>query len=93
MNMNYPGLPTVEPRRVTGSEDHWVTSPSWTVVRVSGSGDHFAAECVVRYPDQSVWHVVDVFRFRDGKIAEITAYFAPTLEPAEWRARWVEQIK
>jgi ketosteroid isomerase-like protein len=92
MNENYPGLPTVAPRRITGSEDRWITTPSWTVLKVTGSGDQYTAECVVKYPDQSVWHSVDLLRFRDGKISEITAYFAPTLEPAAWRARWVERI-
>jgi ketosteroid isomerase-like protein len=92
MNENYPGLPSITPRRVTGSEDRWVTTPSWTVLKVTGSGDEYTAECLVEYPDQSVWHSVDIIRFRNGKIAETTAYFAPTLEPAEWRARWVERI-
>jgi len=35
---------------------------------------------------------VDFFHFRAGKILRQTAYFAPTLEPAEWRSRWVERI-
>jgi ketosteroid isomerase-like protein len=92
MNENYPGLPTIETRRVTGSEDNWITTPSWTVLKVTGSADEFTAECLVKYPDNSVWHSVDVFHFRDGKIATMTAYFAPTIEPAAWRARWVERM-
>lgn len=92
MNENYPGLPSVTPRRITGSEDRWVTTPGWTVLKVTGTGDDYTAECVVTYPDKSVWHSVDIFRFRDGKIIGMTAYFAPTLQPADWRARWVERI-
>lgn len=92
MNLNYPGLPTATPKRVTGSEDKWVTTPSWTVLRVTGSGDEYVAETAMKYPDGSEWHAIDFFHFRGGKIARITAYFAPTLEPAAWRARWVERM-
>ena len=92
MNKNYPGLPKVETRRVTGSSDKWVTTPSWTVLKVTGTGDDFTAESRVTYPDGSVWHAVDIFRFRAGKIAHQSAYFAATLDPAEWRARWVERF-
>ena len=93
MNESYPGLPSIAPRRITGSEDRWVTTPSWTVLKVTGSGDDYTVENLVKYPDESVWHSVDIFQFRDGKIAAHTAYYAPTLEPAAWRARWVERIQ
>lgn len=92
MAENYPGPPKVETHRVTGSEDRWVTTPSYTVLKISGTGDDYTTESVVRYPDGSVWHAVDFFHFRAGKILRQTAYFAPTLEPAEWRSRWVERI-
>jgi ketosteroid isomerase-like protein len=92
MNKNYPGLPTNELRRVTGSADRWVTTPSWTVLKVTGTGDEYTAEATVTYPDGSVWHSVDILHFRAGKIHRHTSYFAPTLEPAEWRARWVERF-
>jgi len=92
MNENYPGMPKVETRRVTGSADRWVTTPSWTVLHVTGTGDDYTAESRVTYPDGSVWYAVDVFRFRAGKIVHQSAYFAATLEPAEWRARWVERF-
>lgn len=92
MMENYPGPPKVETRRVTGSEDKWVTTPSYTVLKISGTGDDYTTESVVRYPDGSVWHAVDFFQFRAGKILRQTAYFAPTLEPAEWRSLWVERI-
>ena len=92
MNENYPGLPTSELRKVTGSADRWVTTPSWTVLKVTGTGDDYVAEVKVTYPDGSVWHAVDIFHFRAGKIFQQTAYFATTLEPAEWRTRWVERF-
>jgi ketosteroid isomerase-like protein len=92
MNENYPGLPKVETRRITGSEDKWVTTPSFTILKITGSGDDYSSESVATYPDGTVWHAVDIFRFRSGKILRQTAYFAASLEPAEWRSRWVERF-
>jgi len=93
MNENYPsGLPAVEPLRITGSEDEWVTTPSWTVLKITGTGDDYACESRVRYADGSIWHTVDLFHFRNGKIRSQVAYYAPTLDPAEWRAQWVERF-
>jgi hypothetical protein len=92
MNENYPGTPHVETRRITGSPDKWVTTPSFTLLKITGSGDDYTCESVANYPDGSTWHVVDIFRFRKGKILQVVAYFAASLEPAEWRARWVERF-
>jgi ketosteroid isomerase-like protein len=93
MNENYPaGLPEIETHRITGSQDKWVTTPSWTVLKITGSGDDYTSESRVSYPDGSMWHAVDFFHFRDGKILHQVAYFAPTIEAPEWRARWVERF-
>jgi ketosteroid isomerase-like protein len=93
MNANYPaGLPDIDTHRITGSADKWVTTPSWTVLKISGSGDEYTSESRVSYADGSVWHAVDFFRFRDGKILYQVAYFAPTLPAPEWRAQWVERF-
>jgi ketosteroid isomerase-like protein len=92
MSENYPGLPDIETRRITGSEDKWVTTPSWTLLKVTGTGDDYASESRVNYPDGSVWHAVDFFHFRKGKIHHQVAYFAPTIDAPEWRARWVERF-
>ncbi|MGB2939290.1 MAG: nuclear transport factor 2 family protein [Candidatus Dormiibacterota bacterium] len=93
MNANYPsGLPEVDAHRITGSPDQWISTPSWTVLKITGSGDDYTSESRVKYPDGSVWHAVDFFRFRDGKIVAQVAYFAPTLDAPEWRAQWVERF-
>ena len=92
MNDNYPGLPQGETVRVTGSEDKWVATPVFTVLKVAGTGDDYIVESRVKYPDGSLWYSVDLFRFRHGKIVRQTAYYAPSLEPAEWRSRWVERF-
>ena len=93
MNKNYPGLPTAEPPRISGSEDKWITTPSWTVLKVTGSGDNYTGECKVTYPDGSVWHAVDIFTFRQGKILHQVAYFGTSLEAPDWRAPWREPSK
>jgi ketosteroid isomerase-like protein len=92
MYENYPGRPEIETQRITGSKDKWVTTPTYTVLKISGSGDEYTTESRVSYPDGSVWHAIDFFQFRNGKILRQVAYFAPTLEAAEWRARWVERF-
>jgi ketosteroid isomerase-like protein len=92
MNESYPGLPAIETRRITGSEDKWVSTPSFTLLKITGTGDDYTAESVATYPDGSVWHAVDLFHFRDGKILRHVAYFAAPLKPAEWRQRWVERF-
>ena len=90
---NYPGgQPKVENRRITGSPDKWVTTPMWTVLKITGSGDDYTAESLAKYPDGSEWHAVDIFRFREGKIYHQTAYFAAMLEAPEWRSKWVERF-
>ena len=92
-NENYPGgIPKVETRRISGSPDKWVTTPMWTVLKITGSGDDYTSESFAKYPDGKEWHAVDIFRFRAGKILHQTAYFAPTIEAPEWRAKWVERF-
>jgi hypothetical protein len=93
MNDNYPaGLPDIETHRITGSQDRWVTTPSWTVLKITGTGDDYISESRVTNPDGSVWHAVDIFHFRSGRILSQAAYFAPTLAAPDWRARWVERF-
>jgi ketosteroid isomerase-like protein len=89
---NYPGLPEAELHRVRGAEDRWVLTPSWTPLRITGTGDHYTMEGRVTYPNGEVWNVVDVFEFRNYKVVKLTEYFAPPFPPAEWRAKWVERM-
>ena len=72
--------------RVTGSEDRWVMSPSFTLVRAAGSGDEFTVAGRVRYPNGEEWHLVQLIRMRDGLIGQLTSYFAAPFEAQEWRA-------
>jgi len=89
---NYPGLPDASVHAVRGAEDKWVLTPSWTPLRITGTGDHYTVEGRVAYPNGEVWNFVDVLEFRNGKVVKLTEYFAPPFPAAEWRARWVEKI-
>src|SRR6266849_595480 len=90
---NYPGLPDVTIEKVRGAEDKWVLTPSWTPLRITGTGDHYTVEGRVRYPNGEEWTVVDLFDFRNGRVVKVTEYFGPPFPAAEWRSRWVEKIE
>jgi ketosteroid isomerase-like protein len=90
---NFPGLPDASVHAVRGTEDKWVLTPSWTPLRITGSGDHYTVEGRVAYPSGEVWNFVDVFEFRSGKVVKLTEYFAPPFPAAEWRATWVEKME
>jgi SnoaL-like domain len=89
---NYPELPSVAPGRVAGAEDKWVLTPSWTPLRITGSGDVYTVESRINYPNGEVWSGVTVMEFRNGKAAKLTEYFAAPFPAAEWRSTWVEHI-
>ena len=88
----YPGgLPEFRGKRLVGSEDHWVVTPSFTVQRVVGNGDHWWGDGTVTYPDGSTWSLVFLVELRDGKIYRETDYFAERFEAPAWRRQWVER--
>jgi len=76
--------------RVEGAEDRWVTTPTFTVLRIEGTGNVFTAVQRAQYPDGSEWHVILIGEIRDGKAWRMQTYFAPRFEPPAWRAQWVE---
>src|SRR5437867_801127 len=44
IDAHFPGgLPTGGVRRIIGSEDRWVMTPSFTLLRVSGTGDVYTS--------------------------------------------------
>jgi SnoaL-like protein len=89
----YPGgSPKSTVRRIVGSEDRWVVSPSNTVVRLAGEGEAWWGEWVITYPDGSDWYCVDLLELRDGKVYRETVYWASPLAAPEWRAKLVERI-
>ena len=89
---NYPGGPVTDQgrERVEGADDRWVTTPTFTVLRIEGSGNVFTGVQRAQYPDGSEWHVILIGEMRDEKAWRTQTYFAPRFEPPAWRAPWVE---
>jgi ketosteroid isomerase-like protein len=93
MLANYPGG---EPQpgkvdRIVGTEDRWVMTPSYTPMRVEGTGDQYTIVAHIHYPDGSEWHEVQLIQLKDGRIARNTAYFAAPFEAPAWREPYVER--
>jgi ketosteroid isomerase-like protein len=88
---NYPDLDPggSELTEVIG-EDAYALTPSYTVIRVEGSGAQGTAVIRVRYPDDSRWWAINLFEVRDGRIVRSRSYFAPDFEAPEWRAPFRE---
>lgn len=89
---NYPegGWTDQGLERVVGTEDRWVTTPTFTVLRIEGTGNVFTGVQRAQYPDGSEWHVIVIGEIRDGKAWRMQTFFAPRFEPPGWRAPWVE---
>ena len=91
---NYPeGTPTSKIDRVVGTEDRLVITPSFTPLRIVGSGDTFTVEAQAGYADGTTAHVVTIVEMRDGKVYRQRTYFAEPFEAPEWRARWVTRME
>jgi len=85
------GMPTaLDEVRVVGAEDRWVMTPSFTVARVIGDGDHWWFEGTASYADGSVWYVIGLMQLRDRQLFRETWYFSPPLPAPDWRSAWVE---
>jgi hypothetical protein len=88
---NYPDLDpgTSQLAEVIG-DDAYALTPSYTLIRVEGSGRRATAVIRVRYPDGSHWWAVNLFELRDGRIGRSRTYFAPDFDAPEWRAPYRE---
>jgi len=92
---NYPGgvgTAQAEGRRIIGSEDHWVMTPTFSALRIEGSGDTYTYIGTIRYAEGAVWQVIAIAQLRDGKIARTTTWYAAPFEAPEWRAPFVERF-
>ena len=74
-----------------GDEERWAVTPGYTVLPLAGGGS-YTAFTRTRYPDGSIWYVINIFRLRDGRIWRATTYFAPEFPAPEWRAHLVERV-
>jgi ketosteroid isomerase-like protein len=77
---------------IVGDEERWALSPTFSVLRVSGSAGSYTTTTVGHYPDGTDWHIVKLFDVRDGKIRAITSFFAPAFPAPGWRADLVGPI-
>jgi hypothetical protein len=92
---NYPGgVGTVEPGsgRLVGAEDKWVLTPSFSVLRIEGSGDVYTYAGTIHYSNGETWQIVSIVELRDGKVAKSTTWYAAPFEAPDWRAPYVERF-
>ena len=67
-------------------------SPTYTLRRIAGEGDHFTIESVADYGGHRVY-VTNIVEFRDGKVVKQTDYFADPFDAPAWRSQWVERME
>jgi hypothetical protein len=68
-------------------------APDISLRRLTGAGDAWVVESVIRYTDGSVFHGVALVEFRDGRILRETRYYAEPFEIPEWRAAWARRLE
>lgn len=91
---HYPGgTPTTQIDRIVGTEDRFVTTPLFTVMRIVGEGDTFTVEAQASYPDGATTLVVTIVELKDGNVYRQRTYFAEPFEAPHWRARWVTRLE
>jgi hypothetical protein len=61
-------------------------APDVRLRRLTGGGQVWTSECIVRHTDGTVAHGVDVIELRDNKIWKETRYFGAPFDPPAWRA-------
>jgi hypothetical protein len=91
---HYPSRPTEgDVMRVVGSEDRWVVTPTYTPLRIEGTGDVYTLVSRAIYPPDGVWYVTSVIELRDQLVWRVTTFFAEAFEAPAWRAQWVERAE
>lgn len=92
---HYPGgVGTVDSAtsRIVGADDRYVMTPTFSVLRIEGSGDQFTYSGTVTYGNGETWHIIAIVQVRNGKIARSTTYYAAPFEAPAWRAPYVERM-
>lgn len=90
---NYPGGEGglgASAERIVGTDDQFITGPSWNIIHLAGSGDELTITGRLTYPNGEVWHFATLLTLREGKIWRQVEYFAPPFEAPAWRAPFVE---
>ena len=92
---SYPGgVGTIDPKstRLVSAEDRWVLTPSFTVLRIEGSGDVYTYVGTATYANGETWQMIQIIEVHQGKIARTTSWFAAPFEAPAWRAGFVERF-
>ena len=92
---HYPGgVGTVAgEHRLVGSDDRFIMTPSFSIVRIEGSGDTFTFAGTIRYANGELWHMVAIVEARNGRVAKTTTYYAAPFSAPDWRAPFVEPME
>jgi len=97
ISQNFPGQEqgrlSTSVANIRGRDDEFITTPSWSIVHLTGSGDEFTLTGTINYPNGETWHSVVLITVRDGTIWRETDYFGAPFEAPPWRAPFVEQEK
>jgi hypothetical protein len=89
-----PGGPTgnlVDTLKAKATDGVKLVAPSFTFVTVEGAGNSGTFTCRAKMPSGDRW-VIALYSLRDGRIAKLTAFFAPMFEAPAWRAHLVERM-
>ena len=92
---SYPGgvgTADAEGKRIIGSEDRWVMTPTFSPLRIVGSGDTYTYVGTIRYSAGDAWQLIAIVQLRDGKVARSTTWYAAPFEAPDWRAPFVERF-
>lgn len=93
IDAEYPGgLPSMRLSRIEGDSERWIISPANVPVRVSGGGDTWLTEFLMRYPSGERFHGVAVHILRRGLVWRQRFYYCAPFDAASFRADLVERI-
>jgi hypothetical protein len=93
IDAEYPGgLPSMRLNRVEGESERWIINPANVPVRVSGGGDTWLTEYLMRYPSGERFHGVGFQIHRDQLVWRQRFYYCAPFEAAAFRADLVERI-
>jgi hypothetical protein len=87
-----PGMVLARDAYIAGDEEHYVMTPTFTVVKIEGIGDELTSYVKARYPDGSDWYIITISSYKDGLMSKRVDFFAPFFDPPQWRAAWVEKL-
>ncbi|HEY7524056.1 MAG TPA: nuclear transport factor 2 family protein [Candidatus Limnocylindrales bacterium] len=71
----------------------YALTPMYTVIAVEGSGDRGTSIFQSRYPDGSLWWVINVYEVADGRVSRVRTFFAPVFEAPAWREPFWDKDK